>query len=438
MKDLKKIIYSKNFALFFYLLFFSLSIYLFEFHLLVNSFDYFWCVDVKKDFSLPLFQNIKLPIHCDEGPYFSASTDIQYFFSNNNPYQKRPLWILLIASINFLLESFFSSHITEYQIIRISFFFSQLILLFTVSKLFIIYLGLKLNKLSEYLPLTALLLFPNIRWNILFPSHENLTILAMVMSLLVLSSKNKSLLENNGTYIIFGVLVLAHRSFLIYGFLIIFYQFFLKKKIKIFAKNFLFLISPYIAFEILLATASLESYDWNKSNFKQFYWIFDVIRGKETFNSNNFCQTFKTFYKCNFEITYNYLKYFIIMLMFVVLLLAFINTSNRNYEFELKNLVYLTIGIYLFWSLQGWYPPYRFINYSLGYFMVMLFMTCVESLKIKKNIAYLSLIFYFMSVGYLEPYSKNSLELNFFNLISLLLFVFYLFNMYKSKTVYRD
>jgi hypothetical protein len=187
-----------------------------------------------------------------------------------------------------------------------------------------------------------------------------------------------------------------------------------------------------------LATASLESYDWNKSNFKQFYWIFDVIRGKETFNSNNFCQTFKTFNKCNFEITYNYLKYFIIMLTFVVLLLSFIKISNRNYEFELKNLVYLTIGIYFFWSLQGWYPPYRFINYSLGYFMVMLFMTCVESLKIKKNIAYLSLIFYFMSVGYLEPYSKNSLELNFFNLISLLLFVFYLINMYKSKTVYRD
>ena len=430
--------YSKNLELFFYLLFFSLSIYLFEFYLLDNSYDYFWCVDVKNDFSLPLFQNIKLPIHCDEGPYFSASTDIQYFFSNNNPYQKRPLWILLIASLNYFLEFFFSSYITEYQIIRISFFFSQIIILFFISKLFLIYLGLKLNKLSEYLPLTALILFPNIRWNILFPSHENLTIVALLMSLLVISSKNKSRFETNGTFIIFGLLVLSHRSFLIYGFLIIFYQFFLKKNIKIFAKNFLFLILPYTAFEILLVNTSADSYDWNKSNFKQFYWIYDVITGKETFNSDNFCQTFNSFYKCNLEITFNYLRYFIIILMFIILLLAFIRTTNKNYEFELKTLAYFTFGIYLFWSLQGWYPPYRFINYSIGYFMLMLFVTCVESLKFKKNTAYLSLIFYFMSVRYLEPYSKNSLELNFFNLISILLFVIYLINMYKSETVYSD
>ena len=37
--------------------------------------NYFWCVQILENFQIQDFKNIKLPIHCDEGPY-QEYTDI--------------------------------------------------------------------------------------------------------------------------------------------------------------------------------------------------------------------------------------------------------------------------------------------------------------------------------------------------------------------------
>ena len=46
-------------------------VYLLDFYILDVSNEQFWCVEVIKNFELGNFKNIRLPIHCDEGPYLS-------------------------------------------------------------------------------------------------------------------------------------------------------------------------------------------------------------------------------------------------------------------------------------------------------------------------------------------------------------------------------
>ena len=72
----------------------------------------FWCVEVIKNFELGNFKNIRLPIHCDEGPYRFASTSLDNFFDKSNP-QGRPLFVGLVGLFRFLFELFFS--FSEYQ-----------------------------------------------------------------------------------------------------------------------------------------------------------------------------------------------------------------------------------------------------------------------------------------------------------------------------------
>ena len=87
---LLKVFTKPNILILFFLIIATLISYLIEFNLKANSNQYFWCVSVKNDFVLPIIGNIKLPIHCDEGPYLSAISSVEYFFSEINPYQKRP------------------------------------------------------------------------------------------------------------------------------------------------------------------------------------------------------------------------------------------------------------------------------------------------------------------------------------------------------------
>jgi len=55
-------------------------VYLIDFYILDVSNEQFWCVEVIKNFELGNFKNIRLPIHCDEGPYRFASTSLDNFF----------------------------------------------------------------------------------------------------------------------------------------------------------------------------------------------------------------------------------------------------------------------------------------------------------------------------------------------------------------------
>ena len=99
MKFLLKIFTKSNASLLIFLVFTTLISYLVEFNLNNTANQYFWCVEVNSDFIIPIIGEIKLPIHCDEGPYLSAISSTEFFFSEINPYQKRPLWILSLNII---------------------------------------------------------------------------------------------------------------------------------------------------------------------------------------------------------------------------------------------------------------------------------------------------------------------------------------------------
>tara|TARA_B100001939_G_scaffold346373_1_gene365012 strand:- start:155 stop:1477 length:1323 start_codon:yes stop_codon:yes gene_type:complete len=427
----KKINYS-DVSLLFFLIFATLCSYILEFNIKDTANQYFWCVEIKKDFTFSLLGNIKLPIHCDEGPYLSAISSIDYFFSESNPYQKRPLWILSIKTFFLLFSFIFDSLLSEYQIFRLSTLFLQIVILFSITKLFLSILKIDLKKTSNYLPILVLILFPNIRWNIFFPSHGNLTLLATLLSLYVIKYRYIKLNNIDLTFIIFGFLSLVHRSFLVFGFLIITYFLFQKnfKSKKIYSA--LQLLSPTILYELIIYVSPFNSYDWNRSEYNQFYWIIDLFQSKQTKNGDDFCQTFETFFVCNIEITLNYLMFFIIPLFAAIILFILLRLFNKKI-LDLNNLLYISIGIYFFWSLQGWYPEFRFINYSIGYLILLSLIMMIEVLGGKKYLSYISIIIFYFSMDYLEPYSKVNFEFNAINIFSTVVFLIYLIDFLSRK-----
>ena len=115
------------------LILYSVILILFEIVLFPIDNSYFWCV------SFNYFEDINtyLPIHCDEGPYLEASQSIDYFFSENNPYQKRPLYVLTISLFRKLLNLITFGYISNYLIFRISIFLIQYIIVVMIAFNFI-------------------------------------------------------------------------------------------------------------------------------------------------------------------------------------------------------------------------------------------------------------------------------------------------------------
>ena len=124
-----------------------------------------------------------------------------------------------------------------------------------------------------------------------------------------------------------------------------------------------------------------------------------------------------------------------ILVIFTSLLFAY-NAFYKSGKFaKIKILFYLSSGIYLFWSLQGWYPNYRFINYSLGYLLTLAYILIVSNYEYKKNAGYTSLILYFLSINYLEPYSQIDLNLNHITFFSIIGFTYYFVSILRKKGI---
>ena len=408
-----------NLKIIFLLAFFTISIYLLEFYVLFSDTQFFWCVSIK-DFYIYDDISIRLPIHCDEGPYQLASSSIEYFYSKENPYQARPFYIGFISLINKLIQVITGSILSKYQIFKISILFVQLFILFLITRLLIKLLNLKLTQNIDFLILLSFLLIPNIRWNIFFPSHGNLTFLFLLLTMVQLTSK-KIFSKDSNFFLALGGLSLFHTSSLIYGLI-----YFLIKcsKVKMISLNNIISLGYMSIFQILYRFSYVflnkKPYDWHKEVYGQFYWIIDQLLGKQTRN----CQDWNTFLVCNFEFTFYFLKYFLVLAIFFLLLIFVNKYLNLNWPTHFDSLFYLSLGIYIFWAFQGYYS-FRFINYSIGYFLyigIILFSTNI----IKKNYLLLfSLILYHFSVDYLEPYSVFKLQINIFTIFSIVLFVIY-------------
>lgn len=410
-----------NLKIFFFLAFFTITTYLLEFYVLFSETQFFWCVSIK-DFYIYNDFSIRLPIHCDEGPYQLASSSIEYFYSKENPYQARPFYISLLSLINKLIQAITGSILSKYQIFKISIFFVQLLIIFLITKLLIILLNLKLTRNIDFLILLSFLLIPNIRWNVFFPSHGNLTFLFLLLTMIQLTSK-KIFSKDSNFFIALGALSLFHTSSIVYGLIYFLIKCFKERIINL----KIFISLGYMSiFQIIYRFSYIflnkEPYDWHREVYGQFYWIIDLLMGKQTRN----CQDWDTFLVCNFEFTFYFLKYFLVLAMFFLSLIFVNKYLNLNWPTHFDSLFYLSLGIYIFWAFQGYYS-FRFINYSIGYFLyvgIILFSTNI----VKKNYLLLfSLILYHFSVGYLEPYSVFNLQVNIVTIFSIILFVIFVY-----------
>ena len=143
-------------------------------------------------------------------------------------------------------------------------------------------------------------------------------------------------------------------------------------------------------YELFYLITEYESFDWNKEIYGQFYWFLDLLIGRQNQYHNDTCQKIDTFLNCNFKISFYFINYFAgAIFLFTVLL--FKNKKlikDRNFQ----NILIISSFIFIFWSFQGLYPNFRFINYSIGYF---LFLSIIYiALSMKK-------IFYYVSRYYL-------------------------------------
>lgn len=415
-------------------LFTIVSIYLIgtlliDFYFLNFNNDYFWCVSKQS-----IIELLRYPIHCDEGPYLNAISEFEFFISKNNPYQMRPLYILVFSMLFKILSFFNFLNLPTYFIFRLASLILQIIIIlliiFQLKKL----LNLNLNLWVDKFITLIVLLIPNIRWNIFFPSHGNLTFLGLLflLNFLNISDMNKFLKK----VFTFSFFSLAHRVFILYG---IFYILFNKIKLKISNKKliygFLALSTFPILYEFNLLILNIDSFDWNKENFQQFFWILNIFNNKQTLNYGDFCQKFSTFINCNLNITKEFIFYFHINFIFLFFLIKILKKRNEKTTQNFHNLIYISIFIHLFWLFQGWYPNYRFINYSIGYF-VFLGLVIISVEMFNKNTKLLfTLFFYNISILYLEPYDLTIYSYSIFSILSIVSYILFIFDFLKVKKI---
>lgn len=402
------------------LILYSVILIFFEIVLFPTDNSYFWCV------SFNYFEDISayLPIHCDEGPYFEASQSIDYFFSENNPYQKRPLYVLTISILRKLLNLITFGSISNYLIFRISILLVQYLIVIMIAFNFIKLLKIKKFDFITLLSVFSLIAIPNIRWNLLYPSHGNLTLLLLLITLVKLNDDESSFKSDFYFFSMLGFGALFHRSSIVYGLIVIFLN---KLKLKSFENKKLFvnlisLLVPSILYECFFYITNFTSYDWNKEIYGQFYWLIDILRGVQNNYHDMSCQQISTFYKCNFEVSLNFISYFAIGFLFLSILI-YINSKLLS-DSDIRNLLLISMMVYIFWGLQGLYPNFRFINYSLGYF-IFLFLIFTNYKYFKSITLGISIIIYQLSILYLEPYSITYFKPNILTYISLLIFIIF-------------
>ncbi len=421
-------------------LFFSIIlIYLLDFYILENNGnDHFWCVQIVDNFSIRNFDNIRLPIHCDEGTYRLASVSLDNFFDRNNPYQGRPLFVGFISILTSIMNTISFIDLSDYQQFKIAIFIVQFTILFFIVRTFISISKFKQFNKNEYIVVFLLCSIPGIRWNIFFPSVGNLTFLFFLISLKYLLNKNLSKKEENHLYIIFGLLSLAHLSAIIYGLIVKLYFFIKKRKLN---KNTLFhlimLTFPYILYRQVVSMSKYEYYDWHRSVYNQFYWLLEVFQPNTNISIQKECQTLSTFLKCNNLVTNNYLGYFAIVVIYFFILII-INKYDKNKSIEVISKTFFICSlIFIFWSFQGYYEFFRFTNYSIGYFLFTSLIFFGVFVFKDDTLLFISLLIYVYSVPYLEPYNEDFSypRLNYLTVTSILLFMTFIYRNLNSKKI---
>ena len=414
----------KNLKIFTSILVGFLGFYLFEFYIQTNNANiHFWCVQTLSNFNLGPIKSVSLPIHCDEGPYRIASNSIEEFFSPSNPYQTRPLLVLILGFLRRFFESINVLNLSDYQIFRVSIFLIQIVILFSIISIFINLMKLKIDSYSDYLIILVIIGIPGIRWNILFPSAGNITFILFLLSIKFLSEKNYFLKSNKPVYLLFSFLSVAHLSSIVYGFILQLATIFKIKKIKIFTigRNLLILISVPLFYRFIIFFSKYDFYDWHTSTYRQFSWLY--IEYQKGYSS--LLNSTKGHLSAYWDETTNYIGYFSILCFYYLGLIAIAKLKKSIVPEKIKIAFFINLFIFIFWAFQGVTESFRFINYSIGYFLfISVIILLIETFK-KSSYLLFSILTYVLSVGYLEPYnsSLNFSQWNVFSILSVILFI---------------
>ena len=397
--------------------------YFFEFYIRENNPSlHFWCIQISNDFNFGPFNRVPLPIHCDEGPYRLSSQSLEQFFSKNNPYQTRPLYVFLIYALSNLIDFFTFYNLTEYQNFRFSIIVLQILIMTSIIYLFISLLNIKFKSFKDFFIIVLLIGIPGIRWNIFFPSAGNLTLLFFLIVLNLIVKKEKFKNDKKSIYLLLSVLSLAHLSSIVYGLIIELVDLLNTKKINLLNRILdlgILVIFPLI-YRFIVHLSPYEFYDWHTGVYSQFSWIIFELQNGTFFNF----ETLNTHIVTYIEITSNYLGYFFILLSYFFALLLLLKYKKKEIPIKVKYAFFINLIIFIFWGLQGLYESFRFTNYSIGYFLfIAIFILLVESFE--KDIYLITAIFfYILSVGYIEPYNEalNYPQLNYLTFLSSFLF----------------
>lgn len=349
-------------------------IYYIIFHLLSTNSSYFICVEIKNlDFFINNFKfKFTYPVSCDQTNYYQGFENMNNIItSDKHPYQNRPLYILFVSIFSKILNFVFVlSGLDINFLFQLSTFLVQLFIV--SSGIYLIIQSFDIYELNFFKLMILCFIFflnPIVKWGIFTPSHQLLTFVVIASGMYILSSNNSYSLF--WVSIIFGLLFMAHRAFLLIYLIYVLKEIFLQKKRLLFILNnfkfvFLFLL-PYIVYSIYIRLLGYEPYDAATEYWGQFIWVAYFLVGIVKHSGEWYCQTIPENFLCYFRDTINTLYYLAIPIILATGSYLLLNKTISNKQKEkLKNLYIIVSILFVFWSFIGWYPPLRFNLYSIG------------------------------------------------------------------------
>jgi len=398
---------TKNLKLLFFLLFIAMIIFNFYFIGQIEKPDYFYCNEIVS-YELEIFNksfDFNYPKSCDEQLYHVGFKDFSNLIASDFNYAERPIYIIFIGIIyRFFLIVLSFSKISPFLILLFSNFIGQILLTLINVILFMnVFKKYITNNRHQYLVAFILIISPLVKWGIFDPSHQLLTLTAIIGGLYF--KKNKHSI-NYKSALIFGTLMLLHRTFLIVFLWIVVSHIMKSFKLRKLLNYIPFLITALIPTLILTLVKYLTTgtaYDANTDYWGQFVWLFDFVRGKTRFESDWHCVSIPENFYCYFKDNLDLLIYLSVPFLCVILFIYKTRLLSSE-DTDIRNLFSITLFLYLFWSFIGWYPPIRFSYYSLGNLIIILFI--IFCLMIK-DIKFLVII--------ISSYATYALYLNHWN-----------------------
>ena len=342
-----------------------------------NSYtNYYLCTRIES-FNLSFF-DIKLNYlytrSCDEEPYFLTLQNIENLYSIQDfQYQNRPIFLIL-AWLIYKFINLFNSDINQIFLFQLSYFILQNVIISLTAYLFNLAFKIK-NTTSNYsITLLFFLLSPIYKWTIFEAGHHTQTGLLIIFGILLYRKYN--FVTNRYLPLLLGILYLSHRSFVLLFiyclYLIYYYNIYPQNKIK---NVFFFSIKyvlPILGYQMFKSYFSIGT-DHNIELYNQFFWVFDYIRGIDTYGVTGwYCQKLPHNFICYFKDNLSVIKYLYLPFIFVVVYLVFYGSKLTNKKNYLRPLFEVIVLVNIFWAFIGWYPPIRFSYYSIGHLTIFL------------------------------------------------------------------